>query len=63
MESTGDKLTVQLVGQKARSKTELYRLLTTEGGVYLPPCKEINYQFMRSIMTGEKLVFEHDPNF
>ena len=37
MESTGDKLTVQLVGKKARSKTKLYLLLTTESGIYLPP--------------------------
>ena len=37
MKSTRDKLTVQLVGQKARSKTELYRLLTTESKIYLPP--------------------------
>ena len=37
MESTGDKLTVQLVGQKARSKTEYIDCLPQKVGyIYLP---------------------------
>ena len=35
-----EKLTVTDVGIKAKSKLEVYRVLTTEGGVYLPPAKE-----------------------
>ena len=35
-----EKLTVVDVGIKAKSKLEVYRVLTTEGGVYLSPVKE-----------------------
>ena len=56
MEETKDQLTVYSLGIKARSKIEVYRLLTTEGGVYLPPVKEVNYQYMKSIIAGEKIV-------
>ena len=51
-----EKLTVTDVGIKAKSKLEVYRVLTTEGGVYLPPAKEWNYQYIRDIVTGNKLV-------
>ena len=30
------------LGIKARSKVELYKLLTSEGNLYLPPYKEWN---------------------
>ena len=43
-------------GSKAKSKGEIYRLLATEGGVYLPPLKDVNYQFLRDIITGSKKV-------
>ena len=56
MEETKDQLTVYSLGIKARSKIEVYRLLTTEGGVYLPPVNEVNYQYLKSIIAGEKLV-------
>ena len=56
MEETKDHLTVYSLGIKARSKIEVYRLLTTEGGVYLPPVNEVNYQYLKSIIAGEKLV-------
>ena len=51
-----DRLTVTDVGVKAKSKLEVYRILTTEGGIYLPPSKEWNYQYIRDIVTGNKLV-------
>lgn len=56
MEDDNDKLPVVDCGVKARSKIEVYRVLTTEGGVYLPPAKECNYKWIRAIITGEKLV-------
>ena len=50
------ELSVTEVGSKAKSKGEIYRLLATEGGVYLPPLKDVNYQFLRDIITGSKKV-------
>ena len=41
---------------KAKSKVELYRALTTEAEVYLPPYKECNYKFIRDIIAGNKKV-------
>ena len=35
-----DRLTIADVTVKAKSKVEVYRVLKTEGGVYLPPIKE-----------------------
>ena len=61
MNQNQDKFTVLDVGIKAKSKLEIYWVLTTEGGIYLPPIKEWNYQFIRDIITGAKLVcFEND---
>ena len=40
MNQNQDKLSVLDVGVKAKSKLEIYRILTTEGGIYLPPPKE-----------------------
>ena len=51
-----DRLTIADVAVKANIKVEVYRVLTTEGGVYLPPIKEWNYQYVRDIITGNKLV-------
>ena len=48
------ELTVTEVG--AKSKVEIYRLLTAEGGLYLPPAKNINFQFLRDIITGAKKI-------
>ena len=56
MDEEEEKLTVLDCGVKGKSKIEIYRILTTEGGVYLPPAKECNYQFIRAIMTGDKKV-------
>ena len=51
-----NQLTVTECGVKAKSKIEVYRVLTTEGGVYLPPPKECNYKFVQAIITGTKRV-------
>ena len=37
------------VGNKAKSKWELYRLLTVEGGLYLPPEDQTNMEFISDI--------------
>lgn len=50
------QLTVQMWGIKAKSKSEMYRLLATDGRVYLPPLKQANYRYIRDILTGNKEV-------
>ena len=54
MEETKNRLTVTDISIRAKSKVELYRVLTTEGEVYLPPCKECNYKLIRDIIAGKK---------
>ena len=49
-------MTVTDIGIKAKSKLEVYRVLKTDGGVYVLPIKEWNYQYIRYIVTGKKLV-------
>ena len=50
------RITVLDLGIKARSKREVYRLLSTDGDVYLPPEKEANYYYLASILRGDKKV-------
>ena len=39
---------------KARSKKEVYSLLVTEGGIYLPPLADSNYKYISQVIVGEK---------
>ena len=41
---------------KARSKAEVYRLLTQEAGVYFPPVQLTTHVFLNEILTGSKHV-------
>ena len=50
-------LTTMEFGVKARSKNEVYRLLATEGNLYLPPMKESNYDYIANLLCGDKRVF------
>ena len=45
------------LGSKARSKNEMYRLLTVEAKIYLPPQKECSIYFIRDIFHGKKKVY------
>ena len=56
MERFDSSLTVNEIRANAKSKVEIYRVLVTEGGVYHPRVKDINYSFLRSIITGDKKV-------
>ena len=49
-------LNLQEIGLKAKSKTEIYRILTVEGELCLPPQKETNMQFISDIIVGDKKV-------
>ena len=51
-----NRLSVDLIGLKAKSKREMYQLLPTDGNIYLPPLKEANYIYIRGILTGTKKV-------
>ena len=51
-----DTINVHNLGFKARIKNELYRLLTVETDVYLPPQKETSIYFVRDIVHGNKKV-------
>ena len=51
-------LTWKLVGLKAKSKKEMYRILASDAQVYLPPMKEVNYKYIRGILTGGKKVLQ-----
>ena len=52
MEDNPNPFTVSHLGVKGKSKIEIFRILTTEGGVYLPPPKEVNYKYLRGILEG-----------
>ena len=49
-------INVSQLGVKARSKHEMYRLLTVEAKIYLPPQKECSIYFIRDIFHGQKKV-------
>ena len=53
-----EKKTVNLLdlGGKASSKSELYRLLTSEGHLYLPPYKLCSVDFIAEIIDEQRIV-------
>jgi hypothetical protein len=44
------------LGSKAQSKYEIYKILTVEGNLYLPPYKECSIQFITDILHERKRV-------
>ena len=50
------EINLNLLGTKAQTKNELYRLLTVEAKLYLPPQKETSIYFVRGIINGRKKV-------
>ena len=55
----GTHITTSELGIKAKSKHEVYRLLWADGNVYIPPEKEANYDYLSSVIRGEKKVNTH----
>ena len=47
--------TLNDVAIKARSKKEVYYVLATEGGIYLPPIIDANSSYLKEIARGTKL--------
>ena len=50
------------IALKCTTKAEVYKVLTITGGVCLPPIEQINSDFVRDILTGDKLV-SYDNHF
>ena len=50
------EINVYLLGVKAQTKNELYRLLSVDAKLYLPPQKETSIYFIRGIVNGRKKV-------
>ena len=48
------RINLNMLGVNAKTKNELYRLLTTETNLYLPPQKETSIYFVRDIVHGRK---------
>ena len=48
------EINLNLLGIKAQTKNELYRLLTVEAKMYLPSQKETSIYFIRSIINERK---------
>ena len=51
-----DKINLNILGTKAQSKVEMYRLLTVDVGLYLPSQRETSIYFIRDIIANKKRV-------
>ena len=49
-----EQLTTKEVGVKCKSKKELYKLLSTEGNLYLPPMLATNKGYLSGVMMRDK---------
>ena len=49
-------LTVNEFGVIARSKKEVYDLMTVTGGYYLPTIEQANFDYISDILSGDKNV-------
>ena len=49
-------LNILALGTKFQSKNEMFRFLTTEVNMHLPPQKECSIYFVRDILAGTKRV-------
>ena len=57
------QITLNDVSVKAKSKKEVYSVLTVEGGLYLPPIMDSSKEYLKAIMTGkEKFLSSKDVN-
>ena len=54
-----NQFTISDVSIKCKSKSEFYTVLTTEGGLYLPPKRDWTQEFLRQLMIGVKKVLQN----
>lgn len=50
------KINIKELALKARTKSEIYQILTIDGGLYLPPQRETNMKYIQQLCTGKKKV-------
>ena len=48
------EITINDISIHAKSKKEIYHVLTVEGGIYLPPMMDANKKYIQNIMRGHK---------
>ena len=48
------EINISSLGMKAQTKNELYRILTVEAKLYLPPQKDTSIYFIRGVVNGRK---------
>ena len=48
-----ETITTNELGTKAKSKNRIYRLLVTEGKVFLPPQNEVSHYYLSDIISGK----------
>ena len=56
MELNQQEFSVREIGIVARSKKEIYDILTVHGGYFLPPIELANSDYISDILSGEILV-------
>ena len=55
-----NNFTISDVGTKCKCKSEFYTILTTEGGLYLPPKRGWTQNFLLQLMIGKKKMLHND---
>ena len=50
------RVDVREMALKCTTKAEVYKVLVTSGSIYLPPVDQTNGDFIRDILSGDKLV-------
>ena len=53
----GKAVTINYVSLKAKYKEDVFRVLSYEGGMYLPFILDLNKEYIKEISTGNKNVF------
>ena len=48
------EITINDISIHAKSKKEIYHVLTVEGGIYLPTMMDANKKYIQNIMRGHK---------
>ena len=48
---------VREMALKCTTKSEVYKVLTITGGIYLPPADQINWDFIRDLLFDDKLLY------
>ena len=55
------EITINDIAIHARSKKEIYHVLTAEGGLYLPPIMDADRKYIQNIVRGlKKFMYSKD---